>query len=372
MFKFLFDDLGVPLGTSLSKRDSSDYLAGAAIINQSLNNAIQAGDSTAQRNQAEHFFDEGWRNQFKSLLMQMDYNSQLSQRRRLEAAGYSPYALFGNNGGSSISSSLGNGTQVPSSLPHLDNTAFSQAADILNSSKVAEAQSASLAQQTAGMAIDNFSRDARNQSNIRQMLASAGLDDASALGKSLDALVVQNSFGSLVAANQEHVRLIQSQIKQNAANTALLNMNTRKSSKELSWIDRMNQQELANMAAQVTYYNASAKQSLASARAQLANAFMLYAQKEGQDISNSIARETADFVINEKMWDDMIKSQRYNNITEFGSEQVVNSFEDTSKSPLQNWLGGRSTTERGAKRITRGSSHPRSWLNPKYLGSPNP
>lgn len=361
MFKFIFNDLGVPIGTPIQKRDSADYLAAAAMVNQSLNNAIQAGDSTAQRNQAEHFFQEGWMNQFKSLLMQMDYNSQLRQRERLEAAGYSPYALFGQNGGSSVSSSLGNSTQVPSTIPNFDNSAFSQSAQMLNAEKVATAQSAALSQEAAGAAIDNFSRDARNNAQIRQLLSSAGLNDANAAGQQINNLILANSRDSLIAANQEQVNLIKSNIQQNLSQVALNNAMQIKTSKETSWIDSTALKQLSVMGSQIALNSALQRQSFASAQASLAQAVMYEAQARNQNISADTAQSIAGQIMNQEFYKSAILEAKYNNLSEYGSEEIRNFFDKTSQSPFQQYVGGEKREYHGQAR--KDGSHSPTFLN---------
>lgn len=352
MRNYLFSPLGVPIGMPI-KRDTSDWLAGASLLNASINNSIQAQSDYKARQQASEFFYRNLEEQWRALREQEWYNSPLNQRQMLERAGYSPYSMFGYS--SSLNGSVGSSTQPHNTLPQFDNTGFSVAAQIMNNTKLADAQAANLAQQTAGLTIDNFSKDARNQAEINDLLESANLKGADAFGKNLSALVAQNSFDSLVAANRENVNLIKSQIEKNVADRFYTNSLKIKTDKETDWIDDINRNYIANLAAQTATQASIQSMNYEYARFMVANRIFVEAKKQGQDITNMQAWKMSGALVDQQTYKALQEEIKANNLSEFGSSEVTHYEEIENTAPFQKWLGGHRERSNVPSRVSRSS-----------------
>lgn len=313
----LFGQLGVPIGTSNFKHDTSDYLAAASMLNSSINNAIQAGDGYKQRQQASEFFYRNLEEQWKAIKEQERYNSPLNQRMMFESAGFSPYAMLGNS--SSIAPTVGSSIQVPQTIPNFDNGAFDRASNILNSTKVADAQVANMHQQTVGMSIDNFSRDAKNHALINELLANAGFSDAKSVGQNYSNLVAQNSIGSLIAANAEQVNLIRSQIAQNYASESYTNSLKLKVDKETSWVDAISRGTLSKLASDVATNASLQGLNYEQAKYMIANRFKVEAEQRGIDLSNSRFEQVTPFFVSESMYKSMQEQSKAFNYMYYGT-----------------------------------------------------
>lgn len=317
---FVLTPLGVPIGTSNHLHDTSDFIAAAGMLNQSIGNAIQAGQNKEGRRQAARFFEDSIKEQWKAIKEQEWYNSYANKRQMLNDAGYSPYALF-NTQNSGVSQSISpNGTPQLNSSP-FDSSAFSSAAQQLTANKLAQSQQKNLDANTAQVNIDNFTRDAKNLADIRESLSKAGVNNAEQIGKNLANYRARMTMDSMIAYDNRQIDLINSQIAEKLSNAAYIHSLQLKTDKETEWVDKFGRQNIAESLSRMAVNAAQANVAYTQAKLYSQNLLESIARTNGINISNNQAKRVNDLIFSQEFYKAAQEETKARYLYDYGTVQ---------------------------------------------------
>lgn len=253
---------------------------------------------------------------------QAKYNSEVEQRKRLEAAGLNPYLMMsGGNAGtaSAVSGSSGTGgspsamgVNAPTASPAVMQAYrpdFSGATGVIQTlldieaqKGVRDAQADFYRQQAAGFKVDNKYKAEKILWEIYNSKADYNLKNSQEALNNMSFARMQAMFSSDVSKAQREADNAQFTGELIRAQTAWQQLQGLLGAKELKYYDQKVLQELAIMSAQQYSLVAAGKASEAQARQAIENALNLVEQREGIKVDNYVKQKTANALIDTARW----------------------------------------------------------------------
>lgn len=225
-----------------------------------------------------------------------DWNSALSQRKRLEAAGLNPYLMLDGGNAGTASSASGDSASY-SSMPNFSAPDLSSVTHGLSSvgDKIANfaLQRAEIRSKNAKSNIDEIDGLYRGLKNLSEIGVNNSVRDKNILERQMTEFMLdfnREIRQTRIDAERERLKLLQTQSAHEAVTLAMSQI-------DLANYPEQKRLELEQLSATIYSAYASGYLSYKQAEAAVAQKLYLDAQTEGQKITNKVARETAGSLI---------------------------------------------------------------------------
>lgn len=225
-----------------------------------------------------------------------DWNSALSQRKRLEAAGLNPYLML-DGGNAGTASSVSGSTASYSSMPNFSPPDTSSIAKGISSAgdRIADfaVQRAEIRSKNAKSNIDEIDALTRGLKNLSEIGVNNSVRDKNVLERQMTEFMLdfnREMRQTRIDAERERLKLLRTESAHEAVNLAMSQI-------DLANYPEQKRLELEQLSATIYSAYASGYLSYKQAEAAVAQKLYLDAQTEGQNISNKVARETAGSLI---------------------------------------------------------------------------
>lgn len=262
----------------------------------------------------EKQLDYNWR----AMEAQQNYNSPVNQRKMLEEAGYSPYALFMQNG--QASSGMSSSSSAPNMQPVYNGSfgnAFDSAVAYENSvadRELKESNKAFINEQRAAQAIENRYKTIDIMLDLWNKAENAQGTRSKRLYQDLLFKFDDETFQDRVKKWKEDARQAEEAANRESELAHLAHLQTIAQDKQNAWIDKLNERELAKKLAEIDVLHSQKKVNDQERQRLYKETLKAEAEKHGIDVNNEVLDNTKDELIrnaeltNDKLHNDVINS----------------------------------------------------------------
>lgn len=249
----------------------------------------------------KQMYDLHYRNTRLDWQAQNEYNSPLSQKHRLEAAGLNPYLAMSGSGSAGVATSLPNaptqpkGTVIPMQDPSASVSTMMGAA---TQAMQAVIQNRLLGEEIRSKQNENDTYRLRTGVELMEAMSRIGLNKSKRLGQNLENLFNQSSLDdrlySIYLDNQQRQATLNLTVKQYETQ----HLNNSLLAKQLQYFDREKEAQIRNIMADTAVKYAQRDLTEAQRRTEIQRELTEYYTHKGIELSNDLKQATFKYTVN--------------------------------------------------------------------------